>query len=142
MTVIAWDGETLAADSQLNYGTNRLTCEKLFRLSDGGMVGMAGTAAKCIRLLRYIRGEGPAPKRLMSTEAIRVHPDGTVDLYPSTAVPERITSKLVVIGCGGNIALGAMAAGKTAAEAVAIAIEHDSNCGGPVVTMRTESGLT
>lgn len=137
MTVIAWDGETLAADSQLNFGNTRLTCEKLYRLPDGSIVGLAGTAAKCTRLLRFMRGEGPAPKRLMGCHAIRVSADG-VYLYAETTEPERLTSRRIAIGCGGDFAAGAMAAGKSAAEAVALTIENDTQCGPPVVTMRLE----
>lgn len=140
MTVIAWDGHTLAADSQLNYGTTRLKCDKLFALPDGGVAGLAGNAAKCSRLLRYMRGDGPAPKRLIGVHAIRVNPDGTADLFAESAEPERITSRAIAIGCGGDFALGCMASGKTSAEAVALAIEHDSQCGPPVVTLRPRSG--
>lgn len=135
MTVIAWDGTTLAADSQLNYGTTRLQCDKIFRLPDGGIVGLAGPAAKCSRLLRYMREEGPPPKRLQACHAIRVGHDG-VFLYAESTEPERITSSVIAIGCGGDFAMGAMRAGKSAEEAVALTIEHDSQCGPPVVTLR------
>lgn len=141
MTVIAYDGHTLAADSQLNYGTTRLKCDKLFELPDGGIVGLAGSAAKCSRLLRYMREGGPIPKRLLNTHAIRVNADGTVDLYAESIEPERITSRVIAIGCGGDFAMGCMVSGKTSAEAVALTIEHDSQCGPPVVTLRPRSGL-
>ena len=136
MTCVAWDGVTLAADSQLNYGTTRLQCEKLFTLPDGGVVGLAGPAAKCSRLLRYISGDGPAPKRLLGVHAIRIHANGAADLYAESIEPERITSRVIAIGCGGDFAMGCMVAGKTAAEAVALTIEHDSQCGPPVVTLQ------
>lgn len=136
MTVIAYDGHTLAADSQLNYGTTRLQCEKLFRLPDGGVVGFAGPSGKCHRLLRWMRGEGKRPLRLSNAHAIRVDPSGAVFLYAESSEPECITSRYVAIGCGDEFALGCMKSGKTAAEAVAMTIDHDSQCGGPVMTLQ------
>lgn len=136
MTVIAWDGATLAADSQLNYGNTRLACEKLFSLPDGGIVGFAGDAAKCQRLLRWLRGEGPRPRRLANAHAIRVDAAGVAYLYAETSEAERITSRYVAIGCGDDFAMGCMVSGRSSAEAVALTIEHNSQCGPPVVTLQ------
>ena len=41
MTTIAWDGKTLAADKLASYGELRTTVTKIFRLSDGSLVGGA-----------------------------------------------------------------------------------------------------
>ena len=129
MTTIAWDGKTLASDSQLtgSYVEQR-NCKKLAD-RDGCLVGASGDAGL---MKLFIEGE------------IECFPDDSVEAliinkktgkaqyqgqYGRLDMP-----KHTAIGSGAPFAMGAMLAGKSAVDAVKIAIKLDPNSGGRVVS--------
>jgi ATP-dependent protease HslVU (ClpYQ) peptidase subunit len=145
MTCIATNGKIMAADSRSCAGDLITTdaSDKLAQGKDGSVIGTAGDRAACALVRQWFEkgadlgciptlkptGEGDSP-----FDALILRPDGTLDrldhhfVFLPSAIP-------AAIGTGGEIALGAMLAGKTPAEAVELAIAHVSTVGGRVVEL-------
>lgn len=132
MTTIAWDGHDLAADSMVSLGSIRYTTRKLVRLKDGGILGAAGKSIEITRLTKYLNGETSAAPKIPSVHAIHVTPSRDVYLYAGGFDDQPVLDSYVAVGSGGDIALGAMEAGKSAFLAVEIACRRDANSGHPV----------
>jgi len=141
MTTVAWDGRSMAADTQGDFGGLRMRAAKVRRLSDGTLVGGAGCDGTFQAMADWIAQGGPdlSPKSRpaaqsdeeMSVHLIEARPDGAVFLHTRsgrTAVVERAFA----VGSGGHFALAAMALGQTAAQAVELAIRLDTRSGGDV----------
>lgn len=62
--------------------------------------------------------------------------DGSIYLYDKNCVGIKWTGNYFALGSGGNFALGAVLAGKTAKEAVEIAKKLDINSGGKIKTVK------
>lgn len=69
---------------------------------------------------------------IKNIEALLVSPHGEVALLDSSAYPMKIRAKYFAIGSGEEVALGAMAMGASAEEAVRAAIKHTVGCSGPI----------
>lgn len=133
MTVIAYDGKTLAADKQSTVVGYAHTVSKIFRVP-GGRVGFPGQASHCMALLEWFKGgRKPAeyPKSDDPAGALFIADDGSVWGYGGPH-PEKYEDKFVAQGCGRDYALAAMYLGKPAREAVEIACALDVNCGNGV----------
>lgn len=135
MTVIAWDGKTLAADKLSARGGTGYTITKIRRI-DNLLVGASGGSDYCAQMLAWIEGgrdiaKFPADQNTKDDFAcvVAVTDGGRVLTYDRTPYPVHIESMPFAIGCGRDCALGAMAAGATAAEAVEITGRFDINCG-------------
>ncbi|AXF51106.1 HslV family protein [Salmonella phage SPAsTU] len=157
MTTIAFDGNTLASDSQLTAGTLRLdsNTKKIYRpesneqwVVDGkraiafGVAGSLGAteivhgALRSVMVgysglnstTRFIKGE--SLKYIVITESGEVYAGGQ---YSDEEIPWLAkVQPPIAVGSGSEYAMGAMAAGVSAAEAVRIAMHFDVNTGGPV----------
>jgi len=93
---------------------------KVHRLKDGRIVGASGPSTCCQKLVRWLEEGGEQPSLSDDVAAIILNPDGTIDwidckfeLMKGCIVP-------YALGCGDDIALGAMLAGATPEEAVKI----------------------
>ena len=145
MTVIAWDGKTLAADKRTNFGGLHGTTTKVHRLPDGSLVGCAGNTAQIAEVVHWL-GEGaqsdkmPAiqrdPKECVSALVIR--PDGKVLQYENTPYPLLLENRKWAIGSGRDFAVTAMHLGRDAREAVENASIIDSGCGNGVDALTFE----
>jgi hypothetical protein len=150
MTIIAWDGATLAGDSMCTVDGLRLFgMAKLHRLADGSICGVTGTRSCTTRIIAWLErnaGLGGMPDEGWTSETpgtkggtvLRVCPNGEVWLYDPDGAMQHPPG-LIAMGSGRDYALGAMAAGKTAAEAVAIATRFDAHCGGDTTTLTLEA---
>lgn len=141
MTTIACDGSMIAADG-LVTGDGLIhdrTCQKVFRLRDGRVVGFTGSAFAMGDALDYLNGDRDSFKASEGFEAMILSADGTVQCMDGEARLYRQSTPCVV-GSGAPIALGAMAAGKDAFEAVEIAAMLDTNSGGICTFMRPGKG--
>lgn len=142
MTVIAFDGMTLAADKRCSGGSAVFTVRKIDRLSDGSLVGLTGDTAYCAQMLAWLRdgeklADFPATQRDREKFAgvLVVRPTGEVWKYEDTPHPYRIEDRFYAIGSGRDFALAAMMLGKSAREAVKVACEFDASCGNGVDTL-------
>jgi len=136
MTVIAWDGEVLAADKRVSFGTSIATTTKIHQIN-GMLVGCSGGAAQgasCIQWVRdgMVRSQYPDSQKDDACSMLIIMPDGAIHYYSKTPDPLIVEGRTFAIGSGSEYAEAAMYLGKTAREAVAVAIALDSGCGNGV----------
>lgn len=137
LTTIAYDGTTLATDSQMSSGNLRFgKVNKIIKLKDGRRFAFAGDHALAYAVADWLNG-GTKPERADSEEhqGIIVALDGSV-VEVSTEL--RLAPACVpwAGGSGESIALTAMHCGKTAKEAVEVACKLDKHSGLPVNVFR------
>lgn len=142
MSVIAWDGHTLAADKRASMGSTIYTTTKIFRVK-GCLVGHTGQLVFGQQMLAWFEaGENipdfPPSQRDKDDWAalLVVRPSGKLQIYERVPYPSTYENKLFAIGSGADYALAAMHCGKTAAEAVGLASRLDSNCGNGLDILR------
>lgn len=143
MTVIAWDGTTLAADKRMtnSYG-NILTVTKIERIGDR-LVGFTGSADRIGAFRRWLEN-GAQPSEYPENpkdDNVFVHvitPDGKVYRYEDTPWPTLIEDAVYAAGSGADAARAAMLLGCTSARAVEIASLIDAGCGNGVDTLTFE----
>ena len=70
--------------------------------------------------------------RKVNIEGICVSKDGTVTHYDGRLYPYKVRADFHAVGSGKDIAVGAMAAGASAYDAVKIAAKYDKNTGGRI----------
>jgi hypothetical protein len=148
MTVIAYKDGVLAADSMWRDDTSELVIylPKVTLLRSGALYGGAGDGDD--RILLKVLHDITHPKDLPTREHLRtveyhceaiiVFPeDGAwkVETGENGAGVEPLTVPCA-IGAGASIAVGAMAAGASAEQAVSIACELHSQCRGPVNSLK------
>lgn len=135
MTTIAFDGKTLAADSLVTYDGMRVgKSEKIVKVI-GGMLGSAGNSEDVTAAEAWFNAGRPEQRPILTSYiGIFIPDDGSVpqeynERLVQMALP---TNSPWVAGTGKCFAMAAMLAGKTAPEAVEIAIKLDIYSGGPV----------
>jgi ATP-dependent protease HslVU (ClpYQ) peptidase subunit len=138
MTVIAWDGATLAADKQSTAQNLKRTVTKIHRIR-GELFATTGAGAHCCAMLEWFEGDRDPAKWPRQTDddnygnVIQVTRNGVFQWYGNgLPVPEPLEDKFMAFGCGRDFAIAAMHLGKSAREAVEIACVYDINCGNGV----------
>jgi ATP-dependent protease HslVU (ClpYQ) peptidase subunit len=137
MTVIAWDGTTLAADRRCSFGAYIGTLTKIRRIGNA-LVGVAGSASKAGEFFAWIEsGAYPPgfPPRDNGNDyftGLVIRPGPIVERYECTGFPIVLEDKQHAIGSGRDYAAMAMHLGKSASEAVQLATMFDENCGNGV----------
>lgn len=134
MTVIAWDGRELAADRKRTIYHTPTPARKVWRAraKDGRrfLVGCAGEIEDCVQFVRWIKSQNPEQKPAPTNfGALVIDERRRIWLVEQKLVYFQVREKLWAIGSGADYALAAMACGKSAAEAVRIAIRFDNRCG-------------
>lgn len=137
MTTIAWDGETLAADSQVtddNFVWQHAD-KKIFKIRDF-YLATAGDADQCMKFLDWFKNRDISkfPDGMDDVTVLVVGPK-VCDLYGNGAIPTPIKPPFA-IGSGSACAMGAMLAGAKARRAVQIASKLCKYTGGPVRTVK------
>lgn len=155
MTTIAYCAGQMACDSCWNWNSTQTTSmTKIQRLSSGALFGGAGDSddRAIIALLDKIKlaAKMPTAADLAATRcdinAVFVLPRGGVYIVSCESLDvNEINFKGTIwpanrgyaaCGTGADLAIGAMAAGKSAREAVAIACKWDINSRPPVHVLR------
>lgn len=144
MTVIAWDGETLAADKRSNIGSRHVTVTKIFK-RDGMLIGGAGHTMLINQMVEWISlGCNPhtfpdANRDLNTCVCMMViSKDKKIHIYENVPFPIIVEQSQHAIGSGSEFARMAMHLGKKAREAVELTCLFDSNCGNGIDTLRIE----
>jgi hypothetical protein len=144
MSVIAWDGKTLAADKRAGNGTLYRTVTKIFRVGNC-LIGYAGDPAFGEAMRAWIQAgekieDFPASQRDKDDWAgtLVIRQSGLIQKYERAPYPITFEDRHHAIGCGRDFALAAMHLGKTAREAVEVAIALDSGCGNGIDTLTFE----
>jgi hypothetical protein len=137
MTTIAWDGETIAADSQDNYTDFKtLSSQKLFRFGEE-IIATAGHGTTGMLFIDWYEGDQGEVPRIDADDDFDIlvwNKDGlfNVDRYFRLM---RVSEPFFAIGCGACVALGAMHMGANAKQAVEVAKKVDLYTGGKVKVM-------
>lgn len=137
MSIIAWDGTTIAADRQATHSGLALSVEKLYRRSAGVILGFTGSLEQGLLLADwYGAGADPdkwpvwqTPMDYTRLVVLNFHV-GLLMEYESLPVAQyRKFESPAAFGSGRDFALGAMAQGANAREAVEIASRFSVDCG-------------
>lgn len=141
MTVIAWDGKTLAADRRMCVGNTIKSTTKI-RRRGGELLAIAGNLSIGMELLAWYEegaepAKWPASNRDLDKGAslMVVRPDMTVWRYESTPYAFKIEGAFCAFGCGEESAMVAMACGLTAKDAVEMTARFNTGCGNGVDTL-------
>lgn len=144
MTVIAWDGKTLAADKRASGGATHTTVTKVRRIF-GMLVGGSGTGSEVRRVIAWIEaGAEPAkwPNPINDASEVvcvwRAAGRPVLGVYFNSAYPMICEDKFYALGTGSGVALAAMHLGRTAKEAVELACVLCSDCGNGIDTLEFE----
>ena len=144
MTTIAFKDGFMSADTQAadNWGLVSHT-SKLIRISDNCVAGIAGCSRQAFRFTERLKDgsvggddkppEGDFVVLVVTTNSIVVY-------YEDELFDDYTPEKMWAIGSGRLIAMGAMAAGATAQDAVRIASKWDEGTGGDIEVMRVWDG--
>lgn len=140
MTTIAWDGKTLAGDTQATRASLRNYCEsKVFRITtnEGAhvLLGCSGGEAESMQIVEWLkadRAEMLKPKLdADSFTGILVDKSGVYRL-DSRLHPLKLMEAFHAVGNGRDFAIAAMHLGCSAREAVELAAVYDVFTGGPI----------
>jgi len=148
MTVIAWDGHTLAADKLADYGGMNCTVTKIFLVHDykvgkDFLVGVAGELSFGLQMIEWIKaGRDPLSFPVAQTSkddwqpVCVIEPDSAFTLiYERTPFPIQYEHRAFAIGSGREFARAALYLGKTAVEAVGVANALCISCGNGIDTL-------
>lgn len=137
MTTIAWDGETLAADTQISAGDIIIGyAPKIWRAKDGALLGSTGSVAFEWALRAWWDGGGKNTPPDMGDDSGFVIQDGRVERVGSGQRYPAADSLHMAWGTGRELALAAMGCGATAEKAVAEAIKRCVWSGGEITVLR------
>lgn len=136
MTTIAYRDGVMAADSKVGCGTTvRGEIQKLYRVN-GNVIGFSGALGTGLRFLRWVEAGMPDDRPSLPHDdgfrGLLARSDGVCLTFDSDLMAQQIDAPFHACGSGVEIALGAMAAGASAEEAVKIAAQYDVYTGGTI----------
>lgn len=137
MTVVAWDGRTLAADRRSNSNGLIGTVTKVRRIGPLLCAG-CGEYSAILAMLEWIENgrvtaDLPAAQNSKDDWACMLVIDGARILkYDRGHLPMHLEVPFYAVGTGRDFAIAAMHLGKSASEAVEIASLFQSDCGNGV----------
>jgi ATP-dependent HslUV protease subunit HslV len=147
MTVIAYRDGLLAADSLATAGhliTGRV--QKIWRFEDGRLLGGAGCAGDLRSFVAWALGGCEGHWECRDKEngfsALVVAANGEVAIYDAEGREYVVQAEFYARGAGAELAIGAMAMGARADQAVEVACRFSVWCEGPVQTERLGSEFT
>lgn len=140
MTIIVWDGKTLAADKQATDDGVRRTVTKIRRVKSGPnkgcLIGGSGACAQSNALMNWFEAGGDPeffPKYQENEQLAAIltviTPDKKILRYEYTPTPIVFEDEQYCTGSGRDFAYGALALGADAVNAVAVACEFMVDCG-------------
>jgi hypothetical protein len=131
VTTVAFDGNTLAADTLITSDWKSAGHSKFHMFRNGSVGAFAGMWGKVQEAIKFLEGDAEsAPDD--DWDAIVLRTDGTAWVIDAEGCHLDITGKHYAIGSGAQFALGAMACGRDAADAVRVSIGLDPYSGGEV----------
>jgi 20S proteasome alpha/beta subunit len=144
MTVIAWDGKTLAADKMSVSGGYSATVTKIRKIR-GHLVGGSGNAPDVREHMAWFAdGADPKtfPERLRDDSyrsfLLVITPERQIHVYETGALPMVQDDPYYAIGSGRDFALAAMHLGFSATRGVEVANHLSSSCGRGVDILQFE----
>lgn len=136
MTVIAWDGCTLAADRLADCAGARRSTTKIRRIGDA-MAGGAGDMGRIVAMMAWaeagcVVADFPPGATDDNWAVLLLVRDGIAVTYEHGPHPLKFEDASIAIGSGRDFAMAAMHLGLDAAGAVAVACALCPSCGGGV----------
>lgn len=145
MTVVVWDGVTLAADKRGNAGfTYRVT--KIMR-QGSCLVGISGHLGHGKAVLAWLaKGRDPANYPAAEKDdrsyCMVIHSDGLIERFEGSGYPIAVEGNTHAIGSGRDFALAALYLGCDARRAVEVACALHADCGDGIDTLSfTDTGI-
>ena len=141
MSVIVWDGKYLATDRQANDGSMKWEAEKAWYVGTDYIVSGVGVLGSILKMRDWFVSSGdPAALDVPhnSAELIVVSSEG-LSVISSNGTSVELSAPMA-FGEGREYALGAMAMGATAEEAVQISNEYSLHCGKGVLKYTLQEG--
>src|SRR6187551_204445 len=141
MSVIAWDGYTLAADRRMLSGSLIRSCTKIWRYKKNliAMVGEPDCGAEMIEWFK--KGakpeEFPEKAREDISNLIVINHKGIFQ-YGCGPFPMMLEDKKAAWGTGREYAEAAMYLGQDAYQAVMVACQFQSDCGNGIIQLTLE----
>ena len=127
MTTIAFDGSVLAADDRVTFGSTAIGgYRKIFEAS-GCRLGMAGDYSSMLAFEAYALGTEAVKPAFPDLWLMFIAPDNRIYEADGDMRWVEVKRRHWAIGSGAPYALGAMAHGASAAQAVIVAAMFD-NC--------------
>lgn len=148
MTIIVWDGKTLAADKQVSDGDVKVKVTKIRKIR-GALCGAAGDWDYAQALFNWFK-DGAIPDNYPdsqkdkddSVEMLVITSDKRILKYEQSPYPMDFTEAgKHACGSGAEVAYGAMVMGADAIRAVEVASEMLTTCGMGVDTLTFEDRL-
>lgn len=144
MTTIAFNDNTMAADSCINgVYMDQLSADKVYLL-DGYLIGCAGEMTAIKRFISYVEGgfrSHDIPKKITGDFEALVYSMTEQQLfYYDSSYISLETGVPAAIGSGQMFAMGAMLAGASATDAVDISKKLDPYTNGDIKTYKIEEG--
>ena len=133
MTVIVWDGITLATDRLASDGVNKWEAEKAWYYSQAGqriILSGYGTAKDILILIEWYKAGAILDMFPHDADAVLIAVDDK-GLHRYERIPYPMTHgyKLCAFGQGSDLAYGALAMGADARQAVEVANRYSLFCG-------------
>jgi len=142
VTALAFDGRYFAIDSQVTQGDTRYSARKAFDITnvngDRIVAFGTGTVADIQAACDALREDERLPKGDY-TLLVWGFEEGVIE-YNGDSKGAVVSYEHYAAGSGAQACLGAMKMGASAAVAVAVACEVDTNSGLPVVVFDTKTG--
>lgn len=134
MTVIAWDGKTLAADKRAVTSGLARTVTKILRHQDK-LLGASGTFDNGNQMVEWFKG-GCDPEKFPRCQSDKddytilvVVDSNGLRIYEKGPYPLLMEDPFFAAGSGRDYAIAAMHLGCSASEAVSVACKFDTSCG-------------
>ena len=132
MTVVVWDGISIACDSRMTGGYIKDDTQKIFKLGNRH-IGVAGTYSAALLAIQWMKDKTKDKPKLETQddnefEAIEIR-DGKCYYYDENLIESPVSAPYA-IGSGCQFAMAAMWLGHDAKTAVNTAKKFDESCGG------------
>ena len=148
MTIIVWDGKTLAADRQMTSGYVKAGALKITKcVNTGRLIGASGNWNASVAMINWVLAGEDITKFPPSqndkddwARVLIIEPDKSIWEYERYPVRTRTfpLSTFHAIGSGREVAYGALEMGADAVTAVQIASKYVEGCGCGVDTLTLE----
>lgn len=141
MTIVCWDGKTLAADSQVTRGSTRYGyINKIYKLTDGRYIGCCGHLSDVLNVREWLNSdktiEKPKVESGFACIIVNTLTGEAIEMYDSLIEEECPVP--AAQGCAFDIAMGVMIAGGSAVKAVEVCKKLNVYIGGDINTVSYE----
>lgn len=137
MSVVAWDGRRLSADTFCCYGNLVRTESKVFKINEDLYMGCVGNLADGYKVKAWLEDPGmvPKPEKLENSTCMIVRrgkTEVTVTLLEENMIEVPMSSRKYAIGSGKDIVMGAMLAGYSSKDSIELVAYYHAELSTPV----------